>query len=317
MAYTVSSFFETIVAPAALNNTLVPRYRNAFLDSVFNGYQAGQNGHVGMPTVINIPVVNEADVTDIGNGSLAISNKDNRPVTITIDKKFSVSKKIESFDAIRTPVQLKEQFMQGMLESLLRKCNRSIGSLFTPANFNKYPTIAGANAGAFNRLNVSAAWGNVVGTGAAPETGGDLFFFTDQAAFANMVGDKGNDWITEALVGINAAELAQQRAVLAPAFNCRIDYDQTMVAAGGPTHHGGIFYHRMAVGALPLPEAKPSATAVEHMVIYPTRDKRWPVMVQFGYSLEAQGYILHLYSIFGQAVIYPEWGSYLETPASA
>lgn len=310
-----SDFFEKIVAPAALNNKLVPRYRNLFLESIYMDYQEGQVGHLGMPTVINVPVVNEDDVTDIGNGAVSVSDKANRKVELIIDRKLSVTKKIESLDSIRSAVQLKDQYMQGMLESLLRKCNGTVAAQFTSTNLDAYAVVNGFSATAFNRENVADLWANVVGTGGAPETDGDLFFITDQATFGKMVGNKANDWITEAVVGVDAATQAQQKAQLAPAFNARIDYDQKMKSTTA-NRHGGVFFHRMAVGMLPLPEAKPAATFIDHMVIYPTRDKRFPVMVQFWYDAKEQAHLLHLYSIFGLKIVQKEWAGFAETIAA-
>lgn len=318
MAHDPANFFETIVAPAALNNQLLPRYKNKLVDSIYMGYRQGQVGHIGMPTVLNLPVVNEADVNMIGSGPLVVSDKSENKVTLTIDQKQSIAKKIESFDQLRTPVDLQQQYLLGMIESLIRKVNRSVAGLITPTNFNAYnpATIVGGSDKAFTRVDVSAAWTNVVGIGAAPETPGDLFFYTDQSAYGQMIGDKTNDWISYLTVGESAAVAGQQRATLPNAFNARVDYDQ-MVTSVTPNRHAGAFFHRMAIGMAPVAENAPDATAIKHIVIPPGPGRPFPIMLQYGYSLEQQGYVLHVYTIYGLAIIKKEWCQYMETAAPA
>jgi hypothetical protein len=312
VANETTSLFETLVVPAATNVKLTPKYKNRGLDMCFNGYRS-EYGTVGQTMVINVPIVDESNVSDIGSGGIDLKDTDTTPVNITISHKQSSSRRIQSFDRIRTPLDLQTQYLWPMIEEVLRKSNRSVTSLFNPTAFNAYATVAGNAANEMNRATIASAWSNVAGTGAAPVTPADTFFLTDQTVYGNMIGDVSLNFIQQYVSGDAAAVSAQQDAKLVPSMNATLDWDQTMPTST-TGKHGGIYFHRMAVGLLPVLESVPQDSYIRQVTIYPTMDKNFPVTVQFWHSPNDQGHVLHVFSMYGVSVIKKEWGSYCETP---
>jgi hypothetical protein len=127
-----------------------------------------------------------------------------------------------------------------------------------------------------------------------------------------MLGDITQNWIQEYVVGDEAAVLAQQGARLLPQFQARMDWDQ-LVPAVTSGKHGGFYFHRLAIGLLPVLEAPPVGSQVRQMVIFPTADRKFPVTVQMFPDPMNQGTVLHVFATFGYAVVVPAWGSYMET----
>jgi hypothetical protein len=310
VANSVAGLFETLVVPAATNGKLTPRFKNRGLDVCFNGYRSSY-GTVGQTTVINVPIVDETKVTNIGSGAIALSDTATTPVNIVINQKLSSSRRIQSWDQIRSPLDLQEQYLQPMVEEVLRKSNRAVTSLFNPTAFPTYAVVAGGS-NVFTRLNISSMWENVLGTGGAPESEVDNFFITDQVAYGTMVGDSTQNFIQQFVVGEAAAVAAQQSARMMPVFGAMIDWDQT-VPTVNVGKHGGLFFNRYAIGLLPVLEPAPKDSYIRQMVMYPTKDKKFPLIVQFWHDPNNQGHVLHVFSQFGVAVINPAWGSYAET----
>jgi hypothetical protein len=168
---------------------------------------------------------------------------------------------------------LRELYLQPMIEEVLRKSNRDLAAYVSEVSFPNYTKIAGGTA-VFTRLNISAAWQNVAGTGGAPVNSKDTFLITDQTAYGNMVGDSTQNFIQQFFVGDSAAVMAQQDARLMPQFSAAVDWDQT-IPSDTAGKHGGLYFHRMAVGMLPVLEAR--ARGLLHQADHHLPDRRQAV----------------------------------------
>ncbi len=324
MANTLDGLFETLVAATGTGLMLMPELANNFLDNVFNGFVPGTTGKVGKNTVINIPVVNRANVTNIGNGPVVNRDAITTPVEITIDQKLSTSRTIQDFDAALTPLDLQALYLKPMVEEVMQAANFYLAELmftgFTTAiaangsapAFTPNPTIHGpASANpAFSRLNLSQAWKTLINQGCP---GANLKCMIDPTPYANMVGDDTNKFISQFIVGTEAATSAQQSARLMPAFGAILDWDQHATTLGTAGTYGGLFYHKLSVGLSPIVESSIQGGVSKRMVIYPTKGKTMPFTVQMWEDPNGQGVKIHVYTCFGAKVVKPGWGVYLET----
>ena len=310
MANNLTGVFETLVVPAATDVKLTPKYKNTMLGRVYTDYR-GQSGTVGNTLQINVPIVDENNVANIGAGPINIVDTNQTPVNIVIAYKMDSARIIKSFDQVRTVLNMRELYVQPMIEEVLRKSNRVVANLATPTLFPNYATIAGGS-NVFTRLNISAAWQNVAGTGGAPVNPDDTSFVTDQTAYGNMLGDATQNFIQQYVVGESAAIAGQQKAMFAPQFSAMVDWDQQMPTSTAGKH-GGLYFHRMAIGLLPVLEPQPEESYIRQTTIFPTADRKFPITVQMWHDPTQQGTVLNAFATFGVNVINPAWGSYLET----
>jgi hypothetical protein len=330
----VTGLFETLVAPASATAAQVAKFNNPMLQSCYNDYDSTY-GSIGNTLVINIPIVNIGNVTNIGDGALSIVATNQTTQTLQIAYNASSSRRIQSFDQIRTPVQLRRLYLDGMIEEVTRYVDNvlvqialgnaatvaapgitapSPNSFFatnTPiATVGTGSTIGMATqTGEFTRLQLASAWATLIGQGAdmTPQNG---FFITNQVPYGAMLGDPNLQLIQAYVVGESEAEKAQQTARFAPFLNSTINYDQfigqTSSSATPASKYYGLMFHRYAIGFKPVLQPKTQSPVVEEMTVFPKEN--FPVRVQLGYDLVNQGWILAVNTIFAANVIRPEFG---------
>ena len=306
MANDTAGLFQTLVAPAAATAAQHLVFQNAFLRAIYWDYQPV----VASPykdLSVTVPTVSEADVADIGAGGLTPTDTAHSAFTITLDRHFSSSWVVKSFDDIRSPQDLSAKYIAPRLEALKRRMNRSIASLITVANFGTYSLISGAGADVFQRADLAGCWKNLAGAGAPLDDAANLFFRTTTTAYGNMTSD--TTFAQEAIVGINDSQIAYQQARLAPLLGATVVWDQHL-SNYNAGKEAGIFMHRYAIAGVTA-DPPSSGGAVQEMTML-IADKV-PVQLQFAYSLPDQGYLFNLHCFWGVKVTRPELGSLTET----
>lgn len=300
--------FQTLILPAVASLQKPNMFRNSMMAKVYVQRQPVP-GTVGQTINVNIPIVNENDVIDIGNGPIQITDEDHDTVPLVVNRNPSISRRIPDFDQARTPLDFREFYLTPAIESLCRKINRAICDQITAATFSRYTSIVGGD-NVFTRPNVAAAWGNLVGPG-VPMTPGDLFFVTSHVAYSNMIGDDTNKWIQENVVGATAAESAQQSARLMPAFGAVVDFDQQMPSPAAGTY-AGLFFNRNAFAVVPVtPPTQRKPQVLE--TFWTPEGTGFVFRIQFWYDPTQQANILHVHCMYALAVVRPDYGSYLVT----
>jgi hypothetical protein len=303
---TTTGLFETLVAAASGAATHL-QFSNALLDCVFTGFDSGVR-EVGETLRVNIPKVNEGDVVDIAAGPLQPSDTDHDTVDIKFDKHPSTSWVIKSWDKIRTPMDLQRLYLQPRLEGLVRKCNRYLAALVNTTNFDGYTLISGSGADVFAKADIAGAWKNLAGAGVPVDDQANLFLVTNTTAYGNMLGD--SNFSQESIVGLTAAQIAQQRAKLLDQFGAQVRYDQHL-AVFNAGKQPAIFMHRFAIAAVSANLPPSQSASVMETTVYP---RPWlPVQVQMEYSLKDQGWLFNLHCGLGVKVVRKDFASLLET----
>lgn len=298
-----NDFFSTIVAAsnqAASNLT----YSNTMLDTVFTGYEPAV-GEVGQTLTINVPTIGDV-VSDIGAGDISDTNVTNDTVTLAISKKQSTSFVVRSFDELRSERDLADVYLKPRLEALVREVNADLATFISSTSFGDYSAVAGG-ADTFVRADLAEAWANLAGAG-VPIGDGNLFMIVHPTVYANMLSD--TSFHQESVVGVNAAEAAQQRALIAPQFGCRINWDQHCPVVSGV--YSALLYHRYAIALRYMAEqviAGPDY--VQTTFVYPKPNM--PVKVETWYDPTKQGQRFHLSVCYGRAVVRSEMASYMAT----
>lgn len=311
MANQTAGLFETRVLPAAAAAVKHLEYSKAFAESIYWNFDS--NGSRGQTSNLNIPKVTDADATDIAGGAIAPSDTDHDTVPIVINQHPSVSFTVQSWDKVRTPVDLQNLYLQPKLESLLRKINKTIADLAVTGNFNSYTAITGGTD-TFTRANLTKAWANLTGAGVPTMDAGNLSFISNPGVYANMMGDE--NFFKESIVGKDVAELIQRKAVFAPTLNAVIKFDQQSPIVA--TKSTGLFFHRHAIGGVCVrpPALSLGGDGIKEAIIYPFRNKagnanEFPVQIQMQASVNAQGAVIHMHAMFGLAVCRKQYGQYL------
>lgn len=317
---TLQGLFQTLVA-ATSQAAEALKYRNAFVDAIYWDFKPV----VATPnTSLNviIPSVNEADVTDIGNGPLNPTDTDHNSVSIPYNRHFSTSFVIKAWDQARTPADLQRTYVQPRLEALLRAVNRTIVSQFTTTNFGTsatpipgYAMVSGATAGYFVRSDLVQCWENLVNEGVPTEDEQNLFFLTSPTAYGGMLGDQTMSY--SYIVTDDVAKDVQQRAKLRMILGAEPRYDQhlgQLATSLGFTSskQPGILMHRYAMAAVTAqpPPTDQQVAQVQEQVIW-LKDVL-PVQVQMGYSLKDQGTIVHMHCYWGVAPARPDFASFIQ-----
>lgn len=306
MANDTTGLFQSLVAGASMAAREL-RYQNAFLDSIYWDYKPeAQSPFTSL--YVTVPTVNEGDVVDIGSGTLQPADTNHSSVTISFDKHFSSSFIIKDWDRARTPVNLKEKYIQPKLEGLMRKVNSTIAALVNTTNFSTYTLISGSGADLFNRADISGAWKNLAEAGAPLEDDGNMCLVTNATAFANMLSDA--NFINQYIVGDGAAVDAQQRAKVRTLYGCDVKFDQH-IAVYNSGKQPGIMMHRYAIAGVTAPLLSPDDSSVKTMSF--KLKGKLPVQMQTQYSLKDQGWLVNLHTWWGVKVVRPELASLLET----
>lgn len=307
MANTLTGLFETHILPATAALQAPLMLRNSMVKKIYVQAQP-QPGIVGQTINVNIPAASENDVVDIGNGPVQITDGTHTSVSLTVNQNKSVAKRIPDFDRARSPLDFRNFYLAPAIESVLQKINRSVCNLTTTSNFNVHSSITGG-ADVFTRVTVAAAWANLVGVG-VPITPGDAFFVTGHVPYSNMIGDDANKWISESVVGINAAEMVQQTARLMPAFGAELDYDPMFYQPTAGSVYAGLFFNRHAIALVPV--VPPSEDKPHVQETYYTPDGTGLTFrIQYWYDPREQAWILHVHCAYALAVVRPNFGSYV------
>lgn len=307
MANDVTGLFQTLVLPAVASLQAPVMFSNSMIRKVYVQPQP-QPGNVGQTINVNIPIVAEGDVVDIGNGPIQITDQDHDTVSLTVNNNKSKALRIPDFDAIRTPMRLRDFYLAPAIESVTRKINRGLCNLVNTTNFSVHSSITGG-ADLFTRGNLATAWGNLVGAG-VPMTPGDLHFVTGHVPYANMMSDTTNSWIQESVIGVSAAESIQQRAMFMPVFGATIDYDQLFPQPSAGATYAGLFFHRHAIAMVPVLPPMGEKPHVQETT-YQVPGSGLTYRIQFWYDPREQAWILHIHCVYAQAVVRAAFGSYL------
>jgi hypothetical protein len=308
LANPTTNLFQTVVAAASAASENL-RYKNALVDCIYWDYQPV----VATPyTTLNviIPTVNEGAVVDIQSGPLQPMDYTYNPTSITLSKNFSVSFVVKSWDQIRTPVDLQRLFIQPNLEALLRKINRTIVALFSATNFPNYTLFTGTSGTAadFTRGDIGTAWQNLVNAGVPIDTDQqNAFLIVNPLSYSTMLADQ--NFIYQYIVGDTAAIEAQQRARLRAIFGAEVLYDQMLVPFNSG-HQPAILMHRYAVAAVTA-NPPPGGPNVEET--YLMLKNAVPVQLQMAYSMQDQGWVIHMHAMWGLAVVRPEMASLFQS----
>lgn len=303
MPNSTGGIFQTLVA-AATDASAILRFQNAFAESIYWDYQPINAGHYQSLNVI-VPTVDEANVIDAGGGPYQPADTVHSNFSITLDKDFTNSFIIRNWDEIRSAPHLRDAYIQPKLEEVLRKVNRSIATLVTTTNFPTYTLISGATDDVFDRANLATAWKNLAGAGAPVGDVENMFFVTNPTAYSGMLAS--TNWIQESIVGINAAQVAQQNARLSIQLGAQVKWDQH-IAGFTANKQPGILMHRYAIAGVTV---NPISNAEFKTIVFPKPNI--PVMIEMGYSLKDRGWVVGMSCQWGVKVARPELGSLVET----
>jgi hypothetical protein len=308
VANSTTNLFQTVMAAANIASESL-RFKNSFVDAIYWKYSPV----VATPyTVLQIiiPTVNEGAVVDIQSGPIQPVDYSYNPTNITLNRNFSVSFVVKSWDLVRTPVDLAVIFIQPNLEALLRKINRTIVGLFSASNFPNYSLFTGTSTTAsdFARADIGTAWQNLVNAGVPVDTDIDnVRMLVNPLSYSTMLSD--NNFNQQFIVGDAAAVQAQQKARLQMLYGATVDYDQMLVPFNSG-HQPAILMHKFAVAGVTA-NSPPGGSNVKESYI--KLKDQIPVQIQFAYSMQDQGWVVHMHAMFGVAVVRPEMASLFQS----
>lgn len=307
MPNSTTNLFQTVVAAASAASENL-RFKNAFVDAIYWDYQPV----VATPyTTLNviIPTVNEGSVVDIQTGPIQPTDYSYNPESITLNKNFSVSFVVKSWDQIRTPVDLQRIFLQPNMEALLRKINRTIVGLYNSTNFPNYTLFTGTSGTSNDlaRADIGTAWANLTTAGVPVDDMSNMFLLVNPTTYSVMLSD--SSFYYQYIVADQAAIEAQQKAKLRAVFGAEVVYDQQMVAFNSG-HAPAILQHRYAVAAVTA-NPPPGGPNVEETIIM-LKDQV-PVQLQMAYSMQDQGWVIHMHCMWGLSVVRPEMASLFQS----
>lgn len=303
-----SNLFQTVMAGANIASESL-KYKNSFVDAIYWKYEPVVATPYTTLQVI-IPTVNEGAVVDIQSGPIQPNSYTYNPTSITLNRNFSVSFVVKSWDMVRTPVDLAVIFIQPNLEALLRKINRTIVGLFNATNFPNYSLFTGASTTAadFTRGDIGTAWQNLVNAGVPVDTDiANVRLLVNPLSYSTMLAD--NNFNQQFIVGDAAAVRAQQQARLQMLYGATVDYDQMLVPFNSG-HQPAILMHKYAVAGVTA-NAPPGGSNVKESYI--KLKDQIPVQIQFAYSMQDQGWVVHMHAMFGLAVVRPEMASLFQS----
>jgi hypothetical protein len=313
--------FQTLVAATsqAAENL---QYANSFVDAVYWEFKPV----VATPnTTLNviIPVVNEGDVTDIGNGPLNPTDTDHNNISVPYNRHFSTSFVIKAWDQARTPQDLERTYLKPRLEALLRMVNRTIVSQFTTTNFGTsatpipgYAIATGGTSGYFLRSDINTLWENLVNEGVPMEDTDNLFFLTSPTAYGSMLTDQTMSY--QYIVGDSASKDAIRNGKLTTMLGAQPRYDQHLgqisTSLGFTSgKQPGILMHRYAVAAVTAqpPPTDQQVSGVQEQIVW--LKNVLPVQIQAGYSLKDQGTIVNIHCYWGVTPARPDFASLINS----
>jgi hypothetical protein len=301
--------FQTLVAAASsASQNLV--FANSFVSSIYWDYQPV----VATPfTTLNvlIPTVNEGAVVDIQAGPIQPLDYTYNQVSIPFNKHFSESFVVKSWDQIRTPADLERIFVRPAFEALLRKVNRTLAGFVQNAAgyFNSYTTVTGTGgASQWARADITGGWVNLVNAGVPVYDAANMFFITTPLAYGNMLSSQ--NFIYQYIVGSDNQTSAQDAAKLRSIYGTNVLFDQHLTPASG-TPQQALLFHRYAIAGVTANPPSNNAPHIEETIVM--LGDYLPVQVQMSYSLQDQGWVVHLHLYWGALVARPEMGQYMIT----
>ncbi len=305
MANDTTGLFKTVLSAATGAASQILQYKNAFIDAINWDYQAELRAEQGQAITIVLPTVDEGDVVDSQGGPYTPTDTRHSTSTITLDKDFTSSYIVRSWDQVRTRAELHDKYFKPRLEALVRKVNRTIAEQVTSTNFNSYSVITGSGADLFNRSDFAGAWKNLAAAGVPVDDEANMAIIMSTAAFGNMLGD--SNFFSESIVGISSAEAIQKRAMVMSILGAKPYYDQHL-AKYTANREPAILMHRLAISGVTV---NPLSGATDRAIIFPKPNL--PVLVEVGYSIKDRGYVVGMTCQWGLKVTRPDFASLVET----
>jgi hypothetical protein len=310
MANDTAGLFQTLTIASSMATEHL-KYQNTFLSSVYGEHRPIEAA-TGESFNIIVPTVDMADVQDIADGGLVFSDSRHGSTTVQITNNFSTAWVVKNWTNIRTPVDLARLYIAPKVEGLLRRVNFELASLVNSTNFNTHSVTSGSGADVFDRADPLGAWRKMADVGAPVEDDANMFFITNPAGYAALLGDP--DWTQESIVGASQAQQATQRARLSLLFGANVKWDQQLTAYNAGKIPA-ILMHRAAIAMITaLPKSPPEEfRGQSSMINYVALPQGITVKIESAYSMERQGLMMNAGFAFGCKVARPEYGALVET----
>jgi hypothetical protein len=306
MANPTNGIFLTVLS-AASEAAQFLQYKNAFVDRIYWDYQP----IVAVPyqtLTVPIPTVNEGNVVDIGAGPIQPIDYAYTTANITLNHNLSLSYVVKDWDQVRTPMRLRDFFFRPNMEALLRRINRTIVSFFNATNFPNYTlfTGTGTSTNQITRADITTAWTNLASVGVPMDDYANVSLMMQTNSYGVMLSDTA--FYQQYVVGEAEAQEVQQRARLRTQYGAEIYYDQQL-ASFNSGHAGAALMHRYAVAAVTAdpPMGGPNVEETTIMV------KGIPFRIQVAYSMNDQGWVIHMHALVGVAAVRPEMCSLFQS----
>lgn len=301
MANTLDNLFQTLLA-ATNDSARVLKFQNTFIESIFWGNEPVAAAPYTTLNVI-VPTVDESDVNDIGGGPLQPSDTRHGGFPVSLNKRFSTSFIVKTWDQGRSAADLRSIYVDARLEAFARKINRTIAAIVNTTNFANYTIISGAGADKFERADLTNAWVNLANIGAPMER---LNLTTSALAYGNMLGD--SNFINQYIVGDTAAVAAQQRAKLMTLYGANVRYDQHLEKFNSGKEPG-VMYHPYAIAGLRREPTMLGSPVNESVVnVFGI-----PVLVQMEPQMKDGGWLVNYEAWWGVAPARTELATLLQT----
>lgn len=297
----ISDFFETLVAASNIA-AAAPKFTNAMLDCAYTGNQPLYNHAVGTNLEIIIPTVDTTTVTNIGNGGISKTNTAHNKASLTLSTKQSTSFTIQSFDQLRSALELSELYVGPRMEALLRKADADFLSAVVPG----YTTnaIQAGTGGKFSRTQLSTAKTLLDNQGCPTDDAANMFIVTSPSVYNTTAAD--STFSQNYYVGTTAAEQALEKGILVPALGATMKKDQQFPTGSGGTNYG-LLMHRYSFAARFAVEPKLlDDNFLRETVVFPKPNV--PVKIQMWNDPNSQGLTIHLSTVYAYTVARPEYG---------
>lgn len=305
MAYP-NDWYETLVAAASMA-TQALSLPNTFIEAVYTEYSPNYQGALGQTLTINVPTVSVSNASDEGNGGITGISPGDVSVQVSINHKYGSNRKVTLYEDTLAAQVLSQVYVQPVIEEVLRKLDQAMCADITSANFNSYTSIT-AGADTIARSHLGQAWANLRAAGAPLNDPSNNYLLSHPVVIGNMMSS--SDFSSESTVGIRAAELAQQRALVVNQFNFRVLDDPYCPLPGAGTY-AALAAHRYCYG---LRTVTPSLVRNENLVqtvVFPK--PKVPVVLETWYEPKDQARYIHAYVMCGHKVVRPELGQFLVT----
>ena len=301
-----NDFHETLVA-AANEATQFLSPPTAMINAVYAQHSSNYVGALGQTLKINIPKVNVANAVDEGRNGLTLIDPDDDSAQIVIDKKYGSNRKLLNMDLSLTPTDLANIYIAPVVEEVKQKLDIALAADVIN-NADLYPVIQGG-ADLFTRAQLGAAWGRLRAAGAPMNDPSKASFITHSVVMGSMLA--ATEFTSEAVVGIRAAEIAQQQAMILPQFGARIMDDANFESDSTAGEYWGVYLHKFAYG---LRTVTPRLVSNSHVTQTPIQvAPNVFITLETWYEPMQQARVIHAYIICGHAMVRPELAQLLKT----